>query len=276
MGGAIPGTVSFRVEASESRAMLESTSPLRFRTTRWSVVLAAGAGGENARRAFDALYRLYFRPLCSLIARQRGPEHARELAQAFFVSRLLSHGDLRLVERSPGRRFRSWLCTALQSYLKNHWKFERRKCRDVRQTLLLGSDTDEIISHASVSVARDPEQQLRRAEVLALLSQVIARLRREYCAHAGASGVDAERRFEMVKCYLPGPDAQTADYADCANALGLASGTVKQLVCKLRKRFGQLLYEEIRRSVDSEAEVAAARASLCRAIELSPSSGLEP
>jgi DNA-directed RNA polymerase specialized sigma24 family protein len=275
MDGGFPDTVSWQADARRPEPLLESMA-LRFRTTRWSVVLAAGAGGDGARRAFDALYRLYFRPLCSVIARQRGVEHARELAQAFFVSRLLSHGDLRLVERSSGRRFRSWLCTALQSYLKNQWKYERRKCRDVRRTKLMGSDGDEIMSNASVGVGRNPEQQLRRADVLALLSHVIARLRREYCAHARAAGVDAERRFERVKRYLPGPETEAADYADCANALGLTSGAVKQLVCQLRKRFGQLLYEEIRRCVDSEAEVAAARASLCRALELPAPSRLAP
>jgi DNA-directed RNA polymerase specialized sigma24 family protein len=241
----------------------------RFRTTRWSLVLEAGAGGRGARLALDALYRAYFHPLRSLVAKQRGHEDARELTHAFFVSRLVQRGDLKHVQRAHGRRFRGWLCTALQSFLKNQWHFERRKRRDARRTLLLGDAGEDTVARLRHG-ERDPEQQLSRAEVLALLGRVLERLRDEYRAHASRAGVNAEQRFDAVKRFLQVPGTEDSDYAECARELGVTPATVRQLVCQLRKRMGQLLHEEIRGSVDSDEEVAAAKASMRAALEPPP------
>ncbi len=57
----------------------------RFRTTRWSLVLAAASGGDDAPAAFGDLYLMYFQPLVRLLARQRGREEAAEITPAFFV-----------------------------------------------------------------------------------------------------------------------------------------------------------------------------------------------
>jgi hypothetical protein len=92
-------------------------------------------------------------------------------------------------------------------------------------------------------------------------------LRREYCRNAEAAGVDASRRFDAVKVFLPGPYTEAADYSACAEALGLSADAVKQLVSRLRRRFGQLLHERIRQSVDGEADVAIAKLLLCQALE---------
>jgi DNA-directed RNA polymerase specialized sigma24 family protein len=241
----------------------------RCRTTRWSLVLAAAAEGDAARSALGKLYRAYYRTVFSAIARRRGSLAANELTQDFFVKRLVDSGDLKRVQRRPGQRFRSWLLTAVHSFLNSQWTFERRQCRDVRRTLVLGTDGDDDVAQTAALLAArpDPEQQLQRARVLALLSDVLGRLRRDYCKSASAAGVDAGRRFDAVKIYLPGPDTETADYSDCAAALGMTPDTVKQLVKRLRRRFGQLLLDDIRRSVESDADVSAAKRLLCQALE---------
>lgn len=240
----------------------------RFRTTRWSVILAAAAEGESARTALGKLYRAYWYPVFAVIAKRRGRAAAGELTQAFFVTRLVDRGDLKRVQRRPGERFRGWLFTALQSFLKNQWQFERRQRRDSRKTVALGSEDVTTAPAVALRAARpDPEQQLQRARVLALLSAVLDRLRYEYCANAVA-GVDAERRFEAVKVFLPGPDTESSDYSACAQALGINTDAVKQLVRRLRVRFGQLLHEQIRQSVDCEEDVPDAKRLLCQALEL--------
>lgn len=241
----------------------------RCRTTRWSLVLAAAADGDAARSALGKLYRAYYQPVFSAIARRHGSLAASELTQAFFVKRLVDSGDLKRVQRKPGQRFRNWLLTAVHSFLKNQWAFERRRRRDVRKTLVLGTEGDDDVAQTAALLAArpDPEQQLQRARVLALLSDVLGRLRREYCKSAGAAGVDANRRFDAVKIYLPGRDSETADYSECAPALGMTPDALKQLVARLRRRFSQLLLDEIRRSVESEADVQAAKRLLCQALE---------
>jgi DNA-directed RNA polymerase specialized sigma24 family protein len=261
----------------EPRLMDELPLGGRCRTTRWSVVLAAAEGGETARAALGKLYGMYWRPVFSAIARRRGPIVARELAQAFFVKSLVDRGDLRRIQRLPGQRFRGWLFKALHSFLKNESKFDRRQRRDWRKTVALGGPFDDAAATASLAAALpDPEQQLQRARVMALLADVLGTLRREYCKSAVAAGVDAERRFEAVKVFLPGPEAETAVYGDCAAALGMSPDAVKQLVRRLRVRFGQLLHDLIRQSVDTEAEVRAGKRLLCQALEAPAESHGEP
>ena len=243
----------------------------RCRTTRWSVVLAAATEGEQARRALSALYRAYWHPVHAFIARRRGSQVATELTQAFLVQRLVDSDDLKSIQRRSGQRFRGWLFTALHSFLKNQWKFERRQRRDITKTLsCCGTEQGDDSPHPVVLTAtgHDPERQLERARALSLLSDVLGRLRHEYCAHAATAGVDGAARFDTLKLFLPGPNAETADYGACAAALGSNADAVKHVVRRLRLRFADLLNERLRQSVKSDAEVALARRALCEALEL--------
>jgi DNA-directed RNA polymerase specialized sigma24 family protein len=252
----------------------DRSGPSRCRTTRWSLVLAAAAEGAQARSALSALYRAYWQPVFWFIAQRRGRDAAIELTQAFFVDRLVDAGDLRSIERRPGQRFRGWLFTALQSFLKNEWNYRRRKCRDVTKTLPWCAAEPVDGSNRSfqlTAAGHDPERQLERARALSLLAEVLGRLRQEYCSNAAIAGVDGVARFEALKVYLPGPNTEDADYGACASALGLSACAVKQIVRRLRVRFGELLNEKIRQSVGSEADVGAGRRSLCRALESPPS-----
>lgn len=240
----------------------------RFRTTRWSVVLAVGSGGSAAKSALDRLYRTYWRPLFSVIARERGAERAAELTQAFFVSRLVERNDLGRFERRPGKRFRGWLCRSVYRFLANQRRFDQQQQRDEKKTFPLAAETDHLPCPPACVVSSNPEQQWRRKEVLSLLTQVLQHLREEYCANADAAGVDGARRFEAVKRFLPGPETEEADYGPCAHELGVGRDDIKQTVCGLRRRFGALLEARIRRSTDSEAEAKLARRQLCEALEL--------
>lgn len=245
----------------------------RCRTTRWSVVFAAASGGATARAALSRLYRAYWHPVFAVVAKARGRDAAAELTQAFFVTRLVDRGDLKRVSRRPGERFRGWLFTALRSFLKNQWQFERQQCRDVRRTVAFVSDAEGEERGPRVSAFADPqldpEQQLGREEALKLLSSVLMRLRREYCVNASAAGVNAESRFDAVKVFLPGPDAETADYREVAQRLGLGTDAVKQMVCRLRARFGDLLHDELAQRVTGDGDIATAKRLLCQALSSS-------
>jgi RNA polymerase sigma-70 factor (ECF subfamily) len=234
------------------------------------VVLAAATEGEQARRALSALYRAYWHPIYAFIARRRGSQAATELTQAFFVQRLVDSGDLKSIQRRSGQRFRGWLFTALQSFLKNQWQFERRQRRDITKTVSwCGAEPGDDSQPRFLLTApgHNPERQLERAQALSLLSDVLGRLRKEYCAHAATAGVDGAARFEVLKRFLPGPNAEIADYRACATSLGSSVDAVKQAVRRLRLRFADLLNDRLRQSVASDADVALARRALCEALE---------
>lgn len=242
----------------------------RCRTTRWSVVLAAAAGGASARLALSRLYRAYWYPVFALFAKRRGRQAAAELTQAFFVERLVDKGDLKKVSQQPGKRFRGWLFTAAHRFLLNEEQFERRERRDVRRTVAFASEGANAEPGPRVSAMADteldPEQRLGREQALRLLSTVLRRLRREYCANAAAAGVNGELRFDAVKVFLPGRDTDTAGYREVAQSLGLGGDAMKQLVCRLRKRFSDLLDEELTKRVKGDGDLPTAKRLLCQAL----------
>ena len=89
----------------------------KFRSTHWSVVLAAAQDQMPAdQAALDELYRSYWYPLYAHV-RLRGytPQDAQDLTQDFFLH-LLEHRGLAQVDPHKGR-FRSFLLASLQNFL---------------------------------------------------------------------------------------------------------------------------------------------------------------
>ena len=242
----------------------------RCRTTRWSVVFAAAAGGAAARTALAQLYRAYWYPVFAVLAKRCGPQAAAELTQAFFVERLVDQGDLKRVRPRPGERFRGWLFTAARRFLLTELQFERRQRRDVRRAVAFVNDPESDEHGPRVCAIADPkldpEEQLGREQALELLSTVLHRLRREYCAHAASAGVDGALRFDALKVFLPGRDTESAKYEAVSVALGLDAGNIKRLVRQLRKRFGALLHEELAKRVSSDRDLASAKRMLCQSL----------
>jgi len=90
-----------------------------FATTRWSLVLDAGAEmTPRGRAALGTLCELYWYPLYAYL-RRRGQtaEDAQDLTQGFFA-RLLEKQALNVVDPSRGR-FRSFLLASLDHYVSN-------------------------------------------------------------------------------------------------------------------------------------------------------------
>lgn len=241
--------------------------PRRLPTTRWSVVLAAAAGGEDARDALGELYRMYFFPVASMIAARHGRELAPELTQAFFVKRLLDRRDLAKFRREKARYFRGWLFTAVRNFLKSEWRHERRDRRDIRMTEALDFESEQI--RFLQEPRSDPERQLQRARALRLLGHVLNRVR---AAYLGSEAPDAQQRFEAVKGFLPGREVDEPRYGPVAARLNMTPDAVKQLVFRLREHFAALLREEVRARVDGEAEVEAGMRFLCRVLLAPPPS----
>ncbi|HXJ55143.1 MAG TPA: protein kinase [Verrucomicrobiae bacterium] len=98
----------------------ERESTLRaaqFATTRWSIVLAAGAkASPQAAEALEKLCRVYWYPLYAYVRRQgHDPHQAQDLTQAFFA-RLLEKEYVRRASPEEGR-FRSYLLAVHYAHL---------------------------------------------------------------------------------------------------------------------------------------------------------------
>ena len=157
--------------------------PEKFRTTRWSRIVATREGGTpSAREALESLCNDYWYPLYVFVRRQ-GYDHpsAEDLVQGFFA-RLLEKNDLATLDPRKGR-FRSFLLAACTHYLANQAERDRAQKRGGgRLTLSLNSDD------AQARYAREPAHELtaerlyERRWALTVLDCVLGRLSDEMAA----------------------------------------------------------------------------------------------
>ncbi len=220
-----------------------------FATTRWSLVVAArDRTAPAARQALAELCRLYWYPLYAFIRRQGHPhDRTQDLTQEFFA-RLLEKDGLASVDRARGR-FRSFLLAACRHFLANQGDRERAQKRGGgRRLVSIDFHGAEEQYGCEPAHAETAEKLFERRWALALLEQVLARLRNEY------EGAGRGRLFEGLKDRLTG-DARGMSHARVAAQLGLSEGAVKVAVHRLRRRYRDLLREEIAQTLDDPGQV---------------------
>jgi RNA polymerase sigma factor (sigma-70 family) len=220
-----------------------------FATTRWSLVLAAGASAEDSQAALAELCEIYWYPVYSFIRRRRshGPDEPRDLTQEFFAG-LLERRDVASADPNRGR-FRSWLLKMVKNFLANDWDRITAKKRDFRQLSWPDAQDSDRRYLLEPAHAVDPERLYHRNWSFVLLERVLLRLR-EDCATRGK-----QELFEQVKGLLIGPEGDMPVYAPHAEALGMRADTLKVEVHRLRQHLGELLRAEIAELVDTPDEI---------------------
>lgn len=230
-----------------------------FATTRWTVVLAAGADHSvDAQDALAKLCQTYWYPLYAYV-RQRGcsTHDAQDLTQAFF-ERLLEKNTLAQITRERGK-FRSFLLTALNHFLVDEWKKARAQRRGGGRVISLDSTAAETRYAREPAETCTPEKLFEQNWALALLDSVFEQLRLEYEKTGKA------RLFTEIKFCLTG-EKNSVPYELLAERLGLPVNTLKVAVHRLRQRYRELLRAEVANTVTSPEEVEEELRYLFRAL----------
>jgi len=220
-----------------------------FATTHWSVVLAAGEGSTPAStQALERLCRTYWYPLYACV-RRRGyqPQDAQDLTQGFFAA-LLAGNSLARADRERGR-FRTFLLTAFDNFLHNeHDRATALKRGGGREIVSWEEHTAEARYAQEPAGGLSPEQIYEKRWAAMLLERVLTRLR--------AESDQAERRelFDQLKPHLWGEDEATP-YTQLATRFNLSVSAVKVTAHRLRRRYREVLREEIAQTVADAAEI---------------------
>ncbi len=236
---------------SDSRAEndLSARSDRWFAATRWTVVLAAGRGqSPQAEQALEQLCQTYWYPLYAYVRRRGYEAHeAEDLTQGFFA-RLLAKKDLAGVDRTKGK-FRSFLLASLKHFLANEWDKAQAQKRGGGQVILPldGSEAETRYQHEQ-AYELTPEKAFERQWAVTILGQVLAQLRAEFVADGKTE------LFETLKGFLTGADDEQS-YAEVGAKLRMRAGAIKVAVHRLRRRYRNLLREEISHTVASPEEV---------------------
>jgi len=222
--------------------------PPRFQTTRWSLVVAARGGDtKEAREALAALCEAYWYPLYAFVRRQgNDPDTAQDLVQGFFTG-LIEKGDLASVDPEKGR-FRSFLMAGCAHYLANQFDRDRALKRGGGRALVpIDGLTAEGRYRLEPAHELTAERLFEQRWALALLDLVVCRLEAEM-AEAGKA-----RQFEALRPTLLGW-AERVPYADVAAVLGLSEDAARAAAQRLRRRYRQIVREEIARTLDEPSE----------------------
>jgi RNA polymerase sigma factor (sigma-70 family) len=219
-----------------------------FLTTHWSVVLTAQGRSAAADEALEKLCRTYWWPLYGFVRRTGyKPEEAQDLTQGFFAS-LLERRDLDVVRQEKGR-LRSYLLVSLKNFIAKARRRELAIKRGQGRALV---PLEELLAreHAGMepSDILTADRIYERRWALTLLEQVLTRLEDEY-KHAGNAEL-----FECLKEFLseePGRRSQ----AEVALELGMTENAVKQAFHRLRRRYREILRDEIAQTVAVPGDV---------------------
>jgi DNA-directed RNA polymerase specialized sigma24 family protein len=221
-----------------------------FVTTRWTAVLAAGRqSSPRADVALEELCRTYWYPLYAYVRRRgRSKEDAEDLTQAFF-ERFLQKNYLEGLSSERGR-FRAFLLASLKHFLANEWDRAGRRKRGAHAAHL-PLDWHDADTRYQFDLRDDlsPDKLYDRAWAVALLERVMGRLR-DACAADGKAA-----QFEQLKPWLTA-DRDAIAYPQAAAALGISGEAARVAVHRLRRRYRDLLREEIAETLAEPAQVA--------------------
>ena len=194
------------------------------------------------------LCQAYWLPLYSYVRRcGHSAADAEDLAQEFFAT-LLSTQALSSVDRGKGK-FRHFLLAAMKHFLSNQRDRASAVKRGGRQ-VIISLDRNEAEGRYGREPAdlRTPEMAFERQWAMAVLQRVLDGLKEEYIA-AGK-----ERLFDELKGTLAG-NVKEQSYKDIALRLSTTEGTIKVLAYRFRRRYRQLLCEEIGQTVAQPGQI---------------------
>jgi RNA polymerase sigma factor (sigma-70 family) len=237
------------METEGSSEGLSGLATGQFPPTQWSVVVAAaGTQSGEGREALERLCKAYWYPLYAYVRRRGYKAHdAQDFTQSYFEKLLEKHY---LGQADPDRgKFRTFLLTSLKNFLANEWdRANRLKRGGQYQFVSWDHEVAEDRYRRDSATNLSPDALYDRSWIYALLESVMDQLKCEY--EAAGKG----RLHEELKVYLTGA-SQAPSYAEAGERLGLSQSAMKMAVLRLRKRYGQLLRNEIAQTVATPEEI---------------------
>ena len=235
--------------SDDSHVSSTPTGTSRFATTHWSVVLAAGSPeSSHYQEALETLCQAYWFPIYAYLRRQGfGAHDAEDQTQGFFTHMIEKHD---LCRADPNRgRFRSFLLSMLKHFAADQWDWSQAQKRGGGKKVFSFDFADaEARYKLEPSRQLSPDRLFEKSWALTVLDRTMARLKAE------TIGSNRQKLFEQLKAHLAG-QTHTIPYRDLAAKLDMTEGSVKVAVHRLRKRYRELLWEQIAQTVSSPEEV---------------------
>jgi RNA polymerase sigma factor (sigma-70 family) len=239
-----------------------------FAPTHWSVVLAAAdsqADPEIAQTALAQLCQTYWAPLYTFVRSRGYSQHdAQDLTQSFFAY-LIERRIYARVDRRKGK-FRSFLLASLKNFLADAYDHERTLKRGgARDFLPLHEEQAEEAESLfqTQSNTTDEDRVFERTWAETLVRDSLEQLSSYYKTEG------KERLFQELRIFLTGSADPLPSYVDLARRLGTQASTLRSHITRLRARYREALRAEVRRTVETDAEVEGELRELLRVLTAS-------
>ena len=205
--------------------------------------LAGSVDDAAAMQALATLYDAYWYPLYAYIRRcGKSPHDAEDLTQGFFA-RLMEKKILAGADPGKGK-LRTFLLKCAQNFLADE---HDRAMAQKRGAGLLASFSPASAEERYTAEPVDdltPDRLFQRRWALTVLEYSLQLLGEEFTAKGKTEVFEALRPFLG---FGAGPERR---YEEIAATLGIAVGTLKNQVFRLRARWRELLFEQVALTLD--------------------------
>ena len=222
-----------------------------FEPTHWSVIMLAAQSQspEAAQAALAKFCQAYWPPLYTFL-RRRGhvPSDAQDLVQAF-ITHLFEQKTLARASQDKGR-LRTFLLGSLQHFLANEHDHSQALKRGGGKQIV--SMDDRLFAAEAAVVASsqmDESTGYDKNWAATLVSQAWERLHRTMVLEGKKELIDALRPFVVGGATVP-PSQEVV-----AARLGLPISTLRSSLLRLRRRYRDILRDEVARTVADPAEI---------------------
>lgn len=218
-------------------------------TTQWSsIILLKDLKNPEAQIALANLFKKYWTPLYIYVRRKGyNVEDSQDLVQGFFTD-LIEKEYLKKADKEKGR-FRSFLLSSMNHYLINEWD-KKKALKRGGDKIILSLDFEEAEGNykKEPSSSLSPDKIYERQWVVSLLNMVLDKLKQEFTENG------KEQVYEEIKGCMTYEDTDTT-YSEIAQKLGMSEGAIKVTIHRARKRFKELLHNEIMQTVANPNEI---------------------
>jgi len=223
---------------------MSASSPQNFIVTPWSLLLTQGERG----RSLDILCQNYREPVLKFFRRHScDPEDSEDLTQAFFA--YVIEKKIHLKANPERGRFRTFILTAAQNFLRNRRRREKAQKRFGEHEFSMDQiSMSESTSDVQLSNTMSPDQIFDQSWAMTLFDQVWGQLENEYQERG-----DEERFESFAPCLMM--DSDRVPYRKLSEKFGISEAGIKSAVFRLRERFRELFRNAISRLVEDPRDV---------------------
>lgn len=228
-----------------------------FTTTRWTMVLRAGIRSQSTA-ALEELCHIYWFPAYAYVRRHGyAKEDAEDITQGFFAYFLNSCNFSSL--NSGQGKFRAFLLASLKNYTSNERERNKAAKRGGGITPL-SLDWEEATKRFEImdEATKTPEEIFDREWAISLLQTVLTRLRKEWIDKG------KETWFNTIEPFLT-LNREDMQYSQASCKLGVSEGNLRVTIHRLRKRYRELLKDEIAQTLSDPSMIDEELRSLLKA-----------